>query len=167
MFQHFNIYWLIQSKEKIEFDVDVVCPHWSEYGTWHNTKFVPVCKHLILISFVTIHQYRYALMCEIKARDKINKNPSDYMRSGVRRPITQEPTTYALAPLCVSFNFIDTWLKPLESKHGWHWLAYKENIKEQLKHIPTKNPEQKPGDIKKNGNIFLPILEDNGMWEIL
>ena len=47
VFKNVCLSWLIQIRE-IEYDVEVVCPRWSEYGHYCNTK---ICLSLHVVSF--------------------------------------------------------------------------------------------------------------------
>ena len=59
MFHHVGIYWMIHTKEKIEFGVDEMIYHWCKYEPWYNATMChnlnrPVFEYL----FVTSRQDR-------------------------------------------------------------------------------------------------------------
>ena len=63
--------------------------------------------------------------------------------------------------LSVILDFIDMWLKGLESKYAWSCVVYQENRREILK-IITTNPTPTPEDFKKKHQLRLKY--EGGEW---
>ena len=70
----------------------------------------------------------------------------------------QRNKKYALKLLFISLNFIEIWLKLLESNYAWTCIYYQENTKEPFQKIPTTNPEPTPEYFKNNRKLLLTSI---------
>ena len=90
-------------------------------------------------SFVTAHQDRYELMCGLHAYNKINDKSTDATSLDGTRPLPQYYKIGSLIYLCVSFNFINTWLKVSANNTAWRFYAYQYMMKYLFVKTPKKN----------------------------
>ena len=72
-------------------------------------KYVLSYADLFLKNYLLPHINIYALMCEIYAYE--TEFVSDSVRSGNVRPMSENSNTDIIQYLCVSINFIYSWLK--------------------------------------------------------
>ena len=105
---------------------------------------------------------RYALICDFNLHDTINNKSSDYVSSGGGKQVCTYSTIDAPKSLCDGFNFIDTWLKKLETNYVRHVQAYYDKMKEGLKNITNKKTEQPPEDNKKKCKMLMTNI--GGQW---
>ena len=69
-------------------------------------------------------------MCGLHAYDKLNDKSTNASIFCGGRSLPEYYTIDSLVYLCVSINFIDTWLKALENNSALSFCAYQYNMKE-------------------------------------
>ena len=74
----------------------------------------------------------------LHAYDKQNGKSTDAIKLGGRIPIPEDSTINNIVTLCVSINFIDTWLNILAETILWRCCEYQDKIKELFKQNPTE-----------------------------
>ena len=88
VFHHVGLSWIIQSKQKLNFDFQLHCSSYIINGLWYNTT---ICSRLNISFFedyvTTTRQDRYNLMCSIEAHEREHKTINDDASSGGERPL--------------------------------------------------------------------------------
>ena len=71
MLHHVGMLWIIETREKLQYDIDKHNSEWMTGGSWYNTS---ICKKLhvkvfegFIINSITD---RYNIMCSIDANEK-------------------------------------------------------------------------------------------------
>ena len=102
---------------------------WCTGGPWFNET---ICRNLhgpIFQEFlVTAYQDRYNIICGIHDYNKKDKS-NDAPNFGGGRPLPEYSIINPLVSICVSINFMDTWINALAKKIEWHCWAYQEKTK--------------------------------------
>ena len=76
-------------------------------------------------------------MCGLHAYNKENDKSTYATDFGVRIPLPDDSKRVSLVYLCVSINFIYTWINVLAHNFAWRFCENQENTEEILKKIPT------------------------------
>ena len=63
-------------------------------------------------------------MCCLNAYDKENDNSTNATNFGGGRPMPDDSTSVSLVSLCVSINFIETWINVLSKTFECRCCAY-------------------------------------------
>ena len=110
---------MVHKKEKIDFDFDETCLHWSKYGNYYNKTIFCILHGRFLEILVTTVQARYAMMRGLKEYDKTYECFSDSLISGGGIQLPDKPTTDTLQSLFFNLKLIYTRLKVLGSNYIW------------------------------------------------
>ena len=105
---------MILTKEQYEFSAQDHFIEWCTGGPWFNETILrnlhgPIFEEF----FVTTCQDRYELMCGLHAYNKENDKSTYATDFGVRIPLPDDSKRVSLVYLCVSINFIYTWINVL------------------------------------------------------
>ena len=74
-------------------------------------------------------------MCELHAYDKrkYKSTGATYFHGG--RLLSEYSSVNPIIYICVTINFIETWINTLDKNITWRFLAYQDNTKEIIKKI--------------------------------
>ena len=68
-------------------------------------------------------------MCGLHAHEKQNDRSTDATKFGGGIPLPEDSTIKPLVYICVSINFMETWLNNLAILFSWCCCAYQDKIK--------------------------------------
>ena len=105
----------------------------------------------------------YEPMCWLQTYGKQNDKSNDEIIFGGGIPLPEYSILGYLVFLCVILNFINTWLKALESNFAWCCCEYQDNIKRNFK-IPTEKLTPTLKDFK--GKCQKLLTDIGGEWYV-
>ena len=103
---HVVMLWIIETHEKLKYDMDKHNSDWMTGGPWYNTS---ICKKLhgkVFEGFIiNARTDRYSIMCSIDAHEKEYQSYCDYGSSGGGCSLPSNSTTEALVLLGAAIYF--------------------------------------------------------------
>ena len=71
MLHHFGMLWIIETHEKLKYDIEKHNPEWMTCGTWYNTSICNKLHGNMFEGFIrNAKTERYNIMCAIDAHEK-------------------------------------------------------------------------------------------------
>ena len=102
------LYYQIQNKKHLKFDIEQKCVKWIKNGLWQNTIICSqLSGHKSEEYLKTGFKYRYDLLCDVDAYYKTHPSGPDNASIGVGRSLSNTSYTDALESLGNIIKFID------------------------------------------------------------
>ena len=149
VFQNVGLYWIIENKNNLKFDMNKHCNQRTENGPWYNTTILSQLNSKNFEDYLKKgHRYRYELMCDVDECSKDHIPMPDNGSSGGDRPMTISSYKEAVISLVQTINFIDNFLQYFEEYFDNIIESYKQNMRELFKKLPTLLPQINLDDYK-------------------
>ena len=88
MIQHVSLSWIINTNNHVKFDIDHYYAKWTKHGKLYNTT---VCSQLsgnkFEYYFTTGRKYRYELLSDVDAYEKMHPSGTEDKASGSGRTL--------------------------------------------------------------------------------
>ena len=107
LLQHVGLYWIIQSNQNTNCEIQLHCIFWVLNVPWYNTKVCPGLHDSLFEDYVTTDRRdRYNLMCSIEAHERDHKTINDDASSGGGMPLPSKSKKDVLLSFGLPLTFI-------------------------------------------------------------